>query len=427
MTLTLLAAYAFAGLHEEVARLGEPQPEMVLACTSGKVAREVFGNFAELINKAGTDELRSFDTLTHVAEDRPLGMAIWEGGGAARLVVGDAGVETVVARFSIHVPGATPEQVEAGLWALGGLQLRQRGAGVEIDSGVLPQPTGVSLAPDLLAQMPENDGCLFWMHKDHPKAGPVSMVIHVGRDPGQGIHFAIRSAKLAELNLRGLPNAVALPLTSVAAPDMVVVAGMSASTVLEQLVVSDVANTDAGKVVRRFLEQFPLGPGLTLALFDAGVEPRMVVVVPMEEKLRAGALSRRTRKVLKQFEVGFIRESRLRLRIAVKSELLDVAFLPSTVVMATDAALLDEIVHTQGSLWFSPEAAAVVSAWPLVFMMSQLPGEPPRRLNDPIQMGLSLVGSDLSGQLVPPRTPEERAELMRWMKEVGEKGEDGGE
>lgn len=407
----LLVASALAGLREDLFHVTRDEPEVAFACTNGTIARATLARIAPLMPEGEQDAtLAAFDGLTRVADTSGVAMAVWGGGERARFVVADSAAETVAARLAIQLGGAMTS--EGGRLRVGALEVQPRDRWVDIHDGWVADPSGVPLPTDMVVRLPDGPGCLVWAHEQNEKFGLMQMLVHLSADPEQGAVLAVRGGKLSEADLGSLPNAVPLAVRTRAVPSAVVVLGVSAAA-LES---GGLLTGEKGRAALAALRAFPLGPGLTLAIFDGSPIPEMALIAPMERDLRAGVLARRTRRLLRKADIPFERINRTHLAVALPGMAIGFSFARGGIVVSNSAEILAEIEAMEGTPWFGESEAALVSSWPIVMMASRIPGDPPTVLARPMQIGLRVVEGDLYGQLVVPIPPEQLREMMDRIK-----------
>jgi hypothetical protein len=88
--------------------------------------------------------------------------------------------------------------------------------------------------------------------------------------------------------------------------------------------------------------------------------------------------------------------------------------------VANDEATLDAMERGGGPAWVRPEIAALSARYPLVLSSAVVPirGSPPRRLDPPLSLAVTLETGIVRGVVTVPLTIEEIARLVREVEDA---------
>ena len=142
--------------------------------------------------------------------------------------------------------------------------------------------------------------------------------------------------------------------------------GVSGDALLELM-----ANTPGAPLadIQRFREVISLPAGVTFALFAVQPSPRFAMVVPVHDAGGAPLSPRRLRRLVGGVSENLHRTDTFRFEGSLPTKKgpvpLAVGLREGAVIIASDAALVDEVLAGQGADWISPAIAELSQDWPL--------------------------------------------------------------
>ena len=142
--------------------------------------------------------------------------------------------------------------------------------------------------------------------------------------------------------------------------------GVSGDALLELM-----ANTPGAPLadIQRFREVISLPAGVTFAIFAVQPGPRFAMVVPVHDADGDPLSARRLRRLVSGISDNLRRTDTLRFEGSLPTKKgpvpLALGLREGAVIIASDAALVDEVLAGQGADWVSPQVAELSQDWPL--------------------------------------------------------------
>ena len=276
--------------------------------------------------------------------------------------------------------------------------------GFSIAQGSAPGATGRALPAALRSAIPQDPGCLLYMHGESARTGEYHALVHL---PPQGVsapvHLALTMTTLSALDAIAFRAGAPPAVRTVEVPVGIAVLGLGIDG-LDPDVLLD--TREQRRAVRRLARAFPWAAGTTLAVFrptkagPQGGAPRVGAVVPLAKDWRASKVLARFLKVARAGGAQVLSVDATHAQVVVtqgrRTVTLHVAGAEGRLLVASDPVLLSTMEGDTGTPWISGTAAETAQRYPI--LVAGASADPMR----PWSVAVDFPPSSITGQVTLP-------------------------
>ena len=227
-------------------------------------------------------------------------------------------------------------------------------------------PAGTPPQAALLDGLPTSPGCIVYTRDTAKAEGKFSATaVFVPLDGQSPLRWRV-ATPAPPPKVFAAPTGPWVGAATRTPPMMVGGLGVSGDALLELM-----ANTPGAPLadIQRFREVISLPAGVTFAVFAFQPSPRFAMVVPVHDADGDPLSARRLRRLVGGMSDNLRRTDKFRFEGSLPTKKgpvpLAIGLREGAVIIASDAALVDEVLAGQGADWVSPQVAELFQDWPL--------------------------------------------------------------